>query len=263
MGGLGWGIGLLVVEATLFVACAGWLLFRIERRSEDAAYDAQRAFEDMRSLVREMRGAEELLRDQAERANIVLSGLAASGRAFAEGQQAAAAVAPGDAEVHADNRRLAAQKGRLEGELEVLRPRLHDLESQLGELRRDRRGASAAATAAEALRTTNEQLMAELREARQANRDLRTRLEPLTTEMKAVQAQLIVLAEGTGDEEASAALQAAAERAGDMHRAQAATLQQELERHKQRLEQLQDELSRTLREKSFIEDRFLDNIAPA
>jgi chromosome segregation ATPase len=260
MGGWTWAVGLTMIEATLFVGCAGWLLWRIERRSEDAACDAQRAFEDIRSLVREMRGAEEMLRAQAERAHQVLHGLVAAGRSIGDAAAPAAGL-PADAELHAESRRLAAHKGRLEGELDTLKPRLFELETQLNELRHDRRAVHAAASTAEALRSTNEHLMAELKEARRANRDFRARLDPLTTEVKVVQAQITALADSpvTADaDRRGAALQTATEQVSELRRAQAAELQRELERHKERLDRLQDELSRTLREKSFIEDRFLD-----
>lgn len=117
--------------------------------------------------------------------------------------------------------------------------------------------------------------MAELKSARTRSRELEARLDPLTVEIQALRLKLqgVLDAAARSAESGSAApgsaapavdvtaaVHATADRVAALYTEQVASLQAEVGRGAQELLAVKDELQRTLREKSFIEDRFLRSL---
>ncbi len=282
-----------------FVLFAGWLLLRIERHTEAAAVAQEQAMRDNQALLRELRKANDGTEEQIERliAEIppppnlkglatrtdmqvltgqlrvllnratpmpMMSPAAAPGAAAppAAAGAAGAAGAPSSAQQSLEDevRRLTAQRGRLEGEVAELRERLHEQARQNNDLRLETREANNTQNVAAALRSANEQLMQEVREARERHRDLQARLDPLTTELQALRAQMTALANAPSlaGEDLEQALKVATEGVANVYETQMKQLQKELDdQHEKNLQQ-QEAMARMLREKSFIEEKFLD-----
>ncbi|MFN7725023.1 MAG: hypothetical protein ACK5QH_08140 [Rubrivivax sp.] len=278
-----------------FVLFAGWLLLRIERHTEAAAVAQEQAMRDNQAMLRELRKANDGTEDQIRQliAEIPpppnLKGLAtrtdmqvltgqlrvllnratpmpmmspASAPAPAAGGAQASPNTPSPAQQALEDevRRLTAQRGRLEGEVTELRERLHEQARQNNDLRLETREANNTQNVAAALRSANEQLMQEVREARERNRDLQGRLDPLTTELQALRVQMTALANAPSlaGEDLEQALKVATEGVANVYETQMKQMQNELNQlHEQNLQQ-QEAMARMLREKSFIEEKFLD-----
>ncbi len=276
-----------------FVLFAGWLLLRIERHTEAAAVAQEQAMRDNQALLRELRKANDGTEEQIERliAEIppppnlkalatrtdmqVLTGQLrvllnratpmpmmspASAPAAAAPPPAGGGPSPAQQSLEDEVRRLTAQRGRLEGEVAELRERLHEQARQNNDLRLETREANNTQNVAAALRSANEQLMQEVREARERHRDLQARLDPLTTELQALRAQMTALANAPSlaGEDLEQALKVATEGVANVYETQMKQLQKELDdQHEKNLQQ-QEAMARMLREKSFIEEKFLD-----
>jgi len=173
-------------------------------------------------------------------------------------------------ELEAELRRAMAGKARVEGELAQSTERLTDLRQQLHAQLKAARQNEEAQTSGAALRRVNEQLMAELKAARMRGRELESRLDQLTLELKALRLQwqasndaAVSQAPHDGQPapaDVGAAVRASAEKVAALYSGQIEALQQGLSRSAAEVLQVKDELQRTLREKSFIEDCFLSNI---
>lgn len=275
-----------------FVLFAGWLLLRIERHTEAAAVAQEQAMRDNQAMLRELRKANDGTEDQirqliaeippppnlkglATRTDMqVLTGqlrvllnratpmpmMSPAAAPAAAAPAAPAAPSPAQQALEDEVRRLTAQRGRLEGEVTELRERLHEQARQNNDLRLETREANNTQNVAAALRSANEQLMQEVREARERNRDLQARLDPLTTELQALRAQLTALANAPSlaGEDLEQALKVATEGVANVYETQMKQLQRELDDlHEKNLQQ-QEAMARMLREKSFIEEKFLD-----
>lgn len=296
-----WSTVIFTGVTMIFVLGAGWLIQQIQLNTEQAALAQTRAADEARERLAELRVLErglgtlltdtrkelQSLREQPEPATAEqarslggeLSALAETVRRMAGTAGAAPAPAPapsagagaGAVEREAEVRRLLTAKARLEGELAQAQERLHDAQTQLSSQRRDNRRVEEASATTATLRRTNEQLMAELKSARLRARDMETRFEPLTLELKSLRVQMQAMVDaaqpGPGPEQAGApvvdigaAVQATAEKVSGIYRDQIEQMQGELSRANKDLLKINDELQRTLREKSFIEERYLNTI---
>lgn len=296
-----WSTVIFTGVTMIFVLGAGWLIQQIQLNTEQAALAQTRAADEARERLAELRVLErglgtlltdtrkelQSLREQPEPATAEqarslggeLSALAETVRRMAGTAGAAPAPAPapsagagaGTVEREAEVRRLLTAKARLEGELAQAQERLHDAQTQLSSQRRDNRRVEEASATTATLRRTNEQLMAELKSARLRARDMETRFEPLTLELKSLRVQMQAMVDaaqpGPGPEQAGApvvdigaAVQATAEKVSGIYRDQIEQMQGELSRANKDLLKINDELQRTLREKSFIEERYLNTI---
>ena len=267
-----WALVMAVVAATAFFLTVGWLLLRIESHSDQTGTALRRGTEDVRTLLRDLRGSEEALRDQAARTTTLLDRLD-TGSPLASAAQldavaatlarnlslletvCSAAAEPGHGLADRDS-----SPGRHEAEVAELQRRLQDTSLEVERLRREGRHGQTANMATTALRNTNENLMAELKDSRRRQRELEARLEPISGELKLVRAQLTALMEAPAlqDSGIQGLMQAASERMGEVYRQRLSDLDSEVASLRERLTRHQDELSRTLREKSFIEDRFIE-----
>jgi hypothetical protein len=110
-----------------------------------------------------------------------------------------------------------------------------------------------------ALRSAKQQLMNELKDTRVRNSALESRIEPAMTELKIVREQLAALLGSTGSEGAdfAAAIAAATDNIAAVHLERVAELERELGKANTEALKVKEELSRTLREKSFIEEEYL------
>jgi predicted nucleic acid-binding Zn-ribbon protein len=271
-----WAAVIVVISAICFVVASVWLLFRIDRHADDASLAQERAAAEVRVHLAHLRetesGLKRLLADAAAELAKLRSQTGLSNAAQLEAIAAAvtrledavvlgagtAAPAPPSGpspETTAEMQRLAMQRGRLEGEVDELRARLHDASRQLTDARRENRTAATAASTAEVLRQTNERLMHELMESRRQERGIQAQLGPLTMELQTLRAQLTA-AGGGADLQAS--MEAAAEKVAEAYKHRLGELEAEVASLHGKSMKLQDELNRTLREKSFIEDRFLE-----
>lgn len=270
-----WAAVIVVISAICFVVASVWLLFRIDRHADDASLAQERAAAEVRVHLAHLRetesGLKRLLADAAAELAKLRSQTGLSNGAQLEAIAAAVtrledAVVLGagtpappsgpSPETTAEMQRLAIQRGRLEGEVDELRARLHDAARQLTDARRENRTAATAASTAEVLRQTNERLMHELMESRRQERGIQAQLAPLTMELQTLRAQLT--AAGSGGADLQASMEAAAERVAEAYKHRLAELESEVASLHGKSMKLQDELNRTLREKSFIEDRFLE-----
>lgn len=277
-----WAAAIVVISAICFVVASVWLMFRIDRHADDASLAQERAAAEVRVHLAHLRetesGLKRLVADAmaeiqrlrvhpglstAAQVEAVAAAVARLEKAVAlaavTGAPAAPAAAPApgvpDPETTAELQRVLMQRGRLEGEVEDLRARLHDASRQLHDARRENRTAATAASTAEVLRQTNERLMQELMDSRRQERGIQSQLAPLTLELQTLRAQLGASAAGAGLE---GSMEAAAEKVAEAYRQRLADLEAEVAALHGRSMTLQDELNRTLREKTFIEDRFLD-----
>lgn len=294
-----WSTVIFTGVTMIFVLGAGWLIQQIQLNTEQAALAQTRAADEARERLAELRVLErglgtlltdtrkelQSLREQPEPATAEqarslggeLSALAETVRRMAGTGGTAPAPAPSAGssaaavEREAEVRRLLTAKARLEGELAQAQERLHDAQTQLSSQRRDNRRVEEASATTATLRRTNEQLMAELKSARLRARDMETRFEPLTLELKSLRVQMQAMVDaaqpGPGPEQAGApvvdigaAVQATAEKVSGIYRDQIEQMQGELSRANKDLLKINDELQRTLREKSFIEERYLNTI---
>lgn len=272
----------IVCGAIAFVGFSSWLLLRIYHHAESSHASLLNFLEEIRQETRGYKQAERNLSTLLERADKTLQGIdpeafAAQLEKLVAGMQPVtlspemAAIAQdgfnalqsvaemppeGLAAWQADNRvelnRLMTQKTRLESELDSVRGKLKESDRQIRELRRQNRDAEASESAAEQLRNVNQRLIGDLRDTRRRVLELEAELEPMVLELQKTKARLAAQphlqnnkqseleAENKVLQERSAILEASVRR-----------LEEEALRNK-------EELSRTLREKSFIEERFLE-----
>jgi predicted nucleic acid-binding Zn-ribbon protein len=129
----------------------------------------------------------------------------------------------------------------------------------MAEQRRDAQATVQALSNSAALRDMNEKLLDEVRQARQRNQELESSLDPVMTELRIVREQLTALlgAPSLSGEDLEQALADAAERSAGVHQARVAELEAQLNKAQADAMKVKDELARTLREKSFIEDQYL------
>jgi len=139
----------------------------------------------------------------------------------------------------------------LRKEIEHLQTRLADATKMAYDLRRENRAAFTSTSALEALRQTNERLFAELKHRRERMGHMDERLERIQDLLRHLTTQPAELprpAAGVGPEQLAALeeLQARLE-----------AVEQERGQLNEQLQEIEDALGRTLREKEMIEDRFL------
>jgi len=291
-----WGNLIFVGIAVAVVLAVAWFAYRMQTDSEASARSHLRAAKEARDQTAEMRtlerGLSALLVDLRKELQTFreaptwatpeqVQALADEWRLRPAEPAPAAGLAEAptapDArsavralEQEADLRRALAAKARLEGELSQSRERLTELRNQFhAQLKAARQNEEAQASGA-ALRRINEQLMAELKAARMRSRELESRLDPLTLELKALRLQWQASNDAAAAQaphggqaaqvDVGAAVRAAAEKVAALYSEQIEALQQGLSRSAAEMLQVKDELQRTLREKSFIEDCFLSNI---
>jgi len=295
-----WGQLIFVGVALTAIVAVGWLAWRMQSDHERVArlqlqlHDAGREhLAQMRLLERnlgtvlnDLRTEVQQLREQPPWAQLAtaeqVAALLQEARARRESGPAraeAAAPAPTDpaeaARHEAELRQLQKSKTQLQSELVQVRERLLEAQAQVSNCVRRAREAEEAQAGGAALRRTNEQLMAELKSARTRSRELEVRLDPLTVEIQALRLKLqgvldaaarsaesgsAALGSAAPSVDVTAAVHATADRVAALYTEQVASLQAEVGRGAQELLALKDELQRTLREKSFIEDRYLRSL---
>jgi hypothetical protein len=101
--------------------------------------------------------------------------------------------------------------------------------------------------------------MGELRETRLRNNELESRVEPVMSELRLVREQLTALLDTASPEgvDVEAAIATATARVTALHLARVAELERDLAKADAEAMKVREELARTLREKSFIEDEYL------
>ena len=157
--------------------------------------------------------------------------------------------------------RLLSQKNSMEAELNLLREKYVQSERQVVDLRRKSYSAEEAESAAEQLSLLNERLVSDAREARRLQLEAEEKLEPLTNELHHVKARLEIQARPLQSMEDNAELMAG----NTVLRERVAGLESTVKRLQKDLQVGEEELSRTMREKAFIEERFIqdDNVVLA
>lgn len=148
--------------------------------------------------------------------------------------------------------RLRGQRERLMGEVEQLQLRLDESARTIADLRRENRAAFTSGSALETLKQVNERLFAELKTMRNRMLQAEERAAALTAEMDRLQLMPVAEAKTTTIEPFSSSL-------NDSKALQKRVLVLEADRAKllDQLQEAQEALSRSLREKAMIEERFL------
>jgi len=149
--------------------------------------------------------------------------------------------------------RLMQQKGRLEAELESLRLQVEESNRELGALRARAGEADSAESAMEQLRLVNQRLSQDLRETRRRAQESESRHQALLGEQNQLRARL----EASQSPDAGP-LSAEVEEENRKLRNRLKALENLTGKLRKDMEQSEEELSRVLREKSFIEERFLE-----
>lgn len=270
------------LTAVAFVIFASWMLLRIYHHTESSRLEVQDFLRQIREETRSYRNTESAFASTIERANKLFDDIdparwsgqleeiahhIATGRLSPEMAviaqegfdtlQEIADTAPEQlASWQSNNQhelnRLLAQKGRLEAELDQTRGKLHESDRQIRELRRQNRDAEVAESAAEQLRNVNQRLIGDLREARRRALELESKLQPVTLELQKTKARLAAQPQGKND----SILDLEAENKVLLERS--ALMDAAVRRLEEEAENNREELSRALREKSFIEERFLE-----
>ena len=111
------------------------------------------------------------------------------------------------------------------------------------------------------VKTVNERLMGELRERREQTRALQSSLEAMSLELKTLRVQLAGLQRQVGSPAAAAAPQGADDamvaRTRAVYQERITKLERDRDALAEQLASVRDELARTQREKSFIEEHYL------
>jgi hypothetical protein len=149
-----------------------------------------------------------------------------------------------------------------QAEADELKRRLEDRQRQVETLGRERRRFAEEAAQLAGVKASNEHLMAELKEKRQEARRLQSVVEPLGLELQALRSQVAVLQRqvrnASDPKDLEGALIAQTKAAFDGRLKDIEVEKRTLE---DQLGNLRQELVRTQREKSFIEDHYLE-VAP-
>jgi len=151
--------------------------------------------------------------------------------------------------------RLLSQKNSMEAELNFLRDKFVQSERQVVDLRRKSHSAEEAESAAEQLSLLNERLVSDAREARWLQLEAEEKLEPLNNELHYVKARLEIQARPVQSMEDNAELMAG----NTVLRERVVGLESTVKRLQKELQLGEEELSRTMREKAFIEERFIED----
>jgi chromosome segregation ATPase len=157
-------------------------------------------------------------------------------------------------ENRAELNRLLAQKSQMEIELNELRARLGMSEHIIASLRKQSQSAVEAESAANQLRTWNQRLVSEVRVARKLLLESEQKYAPMVQELQLARARLAM--QSLPDQSATSGSE---ELVADntVLRARVVELENSIQQLQAKVQSREDELSRTLREKSFIEERFL------
>ena len=149
--------------------------------------------------------------------------------------------------------RLLAQKNRMEKELDELRAKCHANECLLTDLRRKSHSADEAESTAARLHALNQRLLVDVREARRRQLEAEQKNEPMVQELAQVKARLSIQSRTNSpvaaSEEIAAGNTALRQRIGE--------LELSVSQLQARVQESEEALSRTLREKLLIEERFL------
>ncbi|MFZ4498886.1 MAG: hypothetical protein ACOYMX_04195 [Burkholderiales bacterium] len=152
-----------------------------------------------------------------------------------------------------DFSRLMQQKGRLEAELESLRLQVEESNRELGVLRGRVGEADSAQSAMEQLRLVNQRLSQDLRETRRRAQEAESRREALQGEQIQLRARL-----EARQNQSSGPVSAEVEEENRKLRNRLKALENLTGKLRTDMDQSKEELARVLREKSFIEERFLE-----
>lgn len=274
---------IVTLSALVFVVYSITLLLRIYRRTDEGMAGIAHFLEQLRAEIEGFRFASNQLNALMDRSHSVLAGLERKAKEpFSAGSppddppissdlieftQAGISVLQSVAEVsdgslakwqrehRAELNRLLALRSRMEAELNELRKKCQANESLVLDLRRKNRSAAEAESATAQLRTLNQSLLADVREARRRQLEAEARMTPLVEELRQAKArQPFDVGSSTSKEGAGllAGNKALRERIGALEAA--------LTHLQRKLGDSEDALSRTLREKSMIEERFLQDV---
>ncbi|MEI7611909.1 MAG: hypothetical protein WCK63_03310 [Betaproteobacteria bacterium] len=149
--------------------------------------------------------------------------------------------------------RLLLQKTRMEAELNDLRAKFHQSERQVVELKRQNHSVAEAESATAQLRALNLRLVAEARDARRRLLETEVKFEPVIQELQMAKARLAIQARPDHSADQTAELVAG----NNVQRGRIVELETAVKHLQTKVQSSEEELSRALREKSFIEERFL------
>lgn len=279
MGGdkMQWAVIAVTVAALVFVVYSSMLLTKIARCTEEGTAGLKELLVEIRAEIHGFRFASTQLSNLAERTAAVLSRLELSLKTsgpvvtvspeFVEFAQNGIDVLHSVAETtddsllewakenRADLRRLFVQKNQMEKELDALREKVHASECKVVDLRRKALSADEAEQSAVRLQTQNQRLLVDVREARRRLLEAEQQYEPMKQELQQAKARLAALSRTNtsvqGGEESAAGVGSLRQRISE--------LEAELARCQALVLARDEELSRTLREKSLIEERFLED----
>jgi predicted nucleic acid-binding Zn-ribbon protein len=154
-----------------------------------------------------------------------------------------------------DLSRLIQQKGRLEAELDALRLQVDDSNREIRALRAKSGELDSAQSAMEQLRQVNQRLSQDLRDTRRRAQEAESRLNPLAAEQERLRARLEAQQSGGGGP-----VSAEVEAENRNLRSRLRALENITDKLRKDAEHSEEELSRVLREKSFLEERFLESV---
>lgn len=272
----------VTLSAIVFVVFSIQLLLKISRRSEEGAIELKGLLDHLRSETRGFKVASGNLNALIDRSTSALDSLeprlGAVFRGFSnklnkspvspeliaftqDGINALQTVSDTSVERLAqwqrDNaaelNRLLAQKVRMEAELNELRAKFHQSERQVVELKRQNYSVAEAESATAQLRALNLRLVADARDARRRLLEAEVKFEPVIQELQLAKARLAIKARPDQSAERTAELIAG----NAVQRGRIAELEEAVQKLQAKVQSSEEELSRTLREKSFIEERFL------
>lgn len=149
--------------------------------------------------------------------------------------------------------RLLLQKTKMEAELNDLRAKFHQSERQVVELKRQNHSVAEAESATAQLRALNLRLVAEARDARRRLLETEVKFEPVIQELQMAKARLAIQARPDHSADQTAELVAG----NNVQRGRIVELETAVKHLQTKVQSSEEELSRALREKSFIEERFL------
>lgn len=275
----------VAISAISFVVFSIVLLLRISRRTEEGSAEIRNFLNEIRADTQDFKLASSRLNTLIERSTSTVvgieprldavlkgffnkvSGLLVSPR-FVEFTQDGINVLQSVADTSAENlpkwqnenraelNRLLSQKNWMEKELSELRARLDMSENVIASLRKQNHAADEAESAAAQLRTLNQRLVTEIRVVRKLLLESEQKYDPMIQELQIARARLAMQAKpdqnsSMGDEELAAG--------NAVLRDRVVELEALVKRFQARAQSSEEELSRTLREKSFIEERFLQS----
>lgn len=264
----------VTIAALVFVVYSYILLSRISRCTEEGVSGLKGLLAEVRLEIQGFRFAATHLNGLIERATAALLSLENKlntplpvSPAFVEFAQNGIDLLHGVAETpeekmpqwYRENRvelgRLLAQKSRMEKELDELRAKLHANECLVIDLRRKSHSANEAESTAARLHALNQRLLVDMREARRRQLEAEQKYEPMVQELQQAKARLSIQSHsnsaGVGNEELTAGNAALRQRIGE--------LEVSVNQLQARIQESDEELSRTLREKLLIEERFLQD----